>query len=109
MIWAIMEDFFLDYQPNLNIRDLKNNLGNLQIIQYEPQRVEFSFWKCVISLSQKKIMAQFHVDLTLWRNWFQIDCDKIKEIEDNKIKNNESKYQRLESKKFEIFAMAIFP
>lgn len=38
-----MEDFFLDYQPNLNIRDLKNNLGNLQIIQYEPQRVEFSF------------------------------------------------------------------
>ena len=38
-----MEDFFLDYQPNLNIRDLKNNLGNLQIIQYEPQRVECSF------------------------------------------------------------------
>ena len=62
MIWAIIEDFFLDYQPNLNIRDLKNNLGNLQIIQYELQRVEFPFWKCVISLSQKKIMAQFHVD-----------------------------------------------
>ena len=62
MIWAIIEDFFLDYQPNLNIRDLKNNLGNLQIIQYELQRVEFPFWKCVISLSQKNIMAQFHVD-----------------------------------------------